>query len=188
MQQPHHMNQIPRDDSAMKLKRLDEINASIVRIIGSLTNFFEDLSKDKQPNQSQTKTKLKVTKQMFEDLLKFIKKFESDLLSEITGLTLASTGNPHEGFIHWVNDLRYLVFQVSNSVKGSVYGARKDFDLARMRLTLITSQLTSLRTSLESPLPKAQIDEKDSAKSPLSVSGNDWEKIEHSDVKMNGFH
>lgn len=100
MQQPHHMNQIPRDDSAMKLKRLDEINASIVRIIGSLTNFFEDLSKDKQPNQSQTKTKLKVTKQMFEDLLKFIKKFESDLLSEITGLTLASTGNPHEGFIH----------------------------------------------------------------------------------------
>ena len=98
MQQSHSMNQLPRDDSFMKLKRLDEINASIVRIISSLANFFEDLSKDKA-SQSQNKTKHKVTKQMFEDLLKFIKKFESDLLSEITGLTLASTGNPHEGLI-----------------------------------------------------------------------------------------
>lgn len=88
----YQMHQMPRDDSFIKLKRLDEINASIIRIINSLLSFFEDLSKDKQPP-----TKLKVTKQMFEDFLKFLKKFESDLLAEITNLSLASTGHPHEG-------------------------------------------------------------------------------------------
>ena len=90
-QNPMH-HQIPRDDSFIKLKRLDEINHSITRIVSSLLTFFEDLSKEKQPA-----TKLKVTKQMFEDFLKILKKFESDLLTEITSLSLASTGHPHEG-------------------------------------------------------------------------------------------
>ncbi len=90
----HPMHQIPRDDSFIKLKRLDEINNSIVRIINSLLTFFDDLSKDKQPP-----TKLKVTKQMFEDFIKLLKKFETDLLTEITNLTLASTGHPHEGLL-----------------------------------------------------------------------------------------
>ncbi len=91
-QMQHPMHQLPRDDSFIKLKRLDEINNSIVRIINSLLIFFEDLSKDKQPP-----TKLKVTKQMFEDFIKILKKFETDLLAEITNLSLASTGHPHEG-------------------------------------------------------------------------------------------
>ena len=91
-----------------------------------MIQFFDELSKDKQPPN-----KLKQTKQMFEDLLKHLKKVENDLLNEITGLSLASTGHPHEG---------------------SIYGARKDYDLAKMRLNLVAAQLGSLREVLNSPL------------------------------------
>ena len=94
-QQAHQLiqqQQMPRDDSFIKLKRLDEINASIIKIVQALSNFFEELSKDKQPP-----TKLKQTKQLFEDFLKNLKKCETDLLTEITNLSLASTGHPHEG-------------------------------------------------------------------------------------------
>ena len=87
--------QMPRDDSFIKLKRLDEINASIIKIVQALSNFFEELSKDKQPP-----TKLKQTKQLFEDFLKNLKKCETDLLTEITNLSLASTGHPHEGLLN----------------------------------------------------------------------------------------
>ncbi len=86
------LQNLPRDDSFLKLKRLDEINASLIKIIQMLTNFFEELSKEKQPT-----TKLKQTKQLFEDFLKSFKKCETDLLVEITNLSLASTGHPHEG-------------------------------------------------------------------------------------------
>ena len=90
--QQQQMAQMSRDDSFIKLKRLDLINASMIQIINSLSSFFEDLSKEKHPP-----TKFKVTKQMFEDFLKLLKKFEGDLLTEITNLSLASTGHPHEG-------------------------------------------------------------------------------------------
>ena len=69
---------MPRDESFMKLKKLDEINASIVKISQSLILFFDELAKDKQPPN-----KMKVTKQMFEDFLKHLKKVETDLLLEI---------------------------------------------------------------------------------------------------------
>jgi hypothetical protein len=47
--------------------------------------------------------------------------------------SLASTGHQHEG---------------------SVYGARKEYDLAKMRLNLVCSQFGSLRESLSMPLDK----------------------------------
>ena len=55
-----------------------------------------------------------------------------------------------------------------------------------MRLTIVTTQLTNLRLSLESPL-KSAID-KEPAKSPGSEGDNDWQHVEHSDIPMNGFH
>ncbi len=71
---------MPTDESLIKLKRLDEINASIVKISQTLIGFFDELANDKR-NQ-----KPKVTKQLFEDFLKHLKKVESDLLNEIQAL------------------------------------------------------------------------------------------------------
>ena len=47
-------------------------------------------------------------------------------------LGLASTGHPHEG---------------------SIYGAKKDYDLARQRLLLVIQQVNSLRQAIEAPVP-----------------------------------
>lgn len=137
LQQQMQQQQIHRDESLVKLKRLDEINGNIARISNLMIQFFDELTKDKQ---SSTKNKQQ-TKTLFEDLLKHLKKVENDLLNEITLLTMASTGYPHEG---------------------SIYGARKDFDLSKMQLHLITSQLSSLRESLNSPLSQENQDEDDS--------------------------
>ena len=71
---------MPTDESLIKLKRLDEINASIVKISQTLISFFDELANDKR-NQ-----KPKVTKQLFEEFLKHLKKVESDLLNEIQAL------------------------------------------------------------------------------------------------------
>lgn len=71
-----------------------------------------------------------------------IVKVETDLLNEIASLQLASTGHQHEG---------------------SVYGARKDFDLARMQINLVANQLGALREALASPvLPTPHPEEIDS--------------------------
>lgn len=51
-------------------------------------------------------------------------------MNEIASLQLASTGHQHEG---------------------SVYGARKDYDLARMQVNLVAHQMTALREALNSP-------------------------------------
>lgn len=133
--QQQQMHQIPRDESLNKLKRLDEINQNIARISNSLIAFFDELTKEKQPP-----TKLKQTKAVFEDFLKNLKRVESDLLSEISNLAMASTGHQHEG---------------------SIYGARKDYDLAKMQVQLIAAQLNSLREALNSPLKPASDDEDD---------------------------
>lgn len=117
--------QIHRDEALLKLKRLDEINSNISKISNLLIQFFDELTKDKQQSN-----RVKQTKIIFEDFLKHLKKIEADLLSEIGHLTMASTGHPHEG---------------------SIYGARKDFDLGKMHLNLVISQLVSLRETLELP-------------------------------------
>jgi hypothetical protein len=130
LQQPfqpqHPPQQLTRDESLFKLKRLDEINNNIARISSSLIVFFDELTKDKQPS-----TKIKQSKIIFDEFLKHLRKVESDLLNEISNLTMASTGHQHEG---------------------SIYGARKDYDLAKMQIQLIAAQLNSLRESLNSPL------------------------------------
>lgn len=77
MAKQQHMN-LPRDESFIKLKRLDEINASIVKISQSLIQFFDELAKDKQPPSKQ-----KVSKQMFENFTNHLRKVETDLLNEI---------------------------------------------------------------------------------------------------------
>jgi len=131
LQQQQYMQQYqqtPRDDSLNKLKRLDEINASINKVSQTLIQFFDEITKDKLPP-----AKLKQAKNLFEESLKFLKKVEIDLLNEINHLNLASTGHPHEG---------------------SIYGARKDYDLTKMQLNLIGAQLSSLRESLDKPLKK----------------------------------
>lgn len=133
--QAHHPLNAPRDDSQQKLKRLDEINLSIGKISLLLMQFFEELTKDKQQQ-----AKMKQTKTMFEEFLKHLKKVESDLLQEISLLGMASTGHPHEG---------------------SIYGARKDFDLARMQVHLIGAQLGSLRESLNKPVTTVDSDEEE---------------------------
>jgi mediator of RNA polymerase II transcription subunit 11 len=118
--------QMSRDDSLHKLKKLDEISSSVAKISHLLIQFFDEITKDKQPT-----TKVKQIKSIFEEFLKHLKKVESDLLHEINLLSMASTGNPHEG---------------------SIYGARKDYDLSKMQLHLISSQINSLRSALSSPL------------------------------------
>jgi hypothetical protein len=136
-QQQHiHRQQPPplRDESLFKLQRLDEINNGITKVSSSLIAFFDELTKDKQANM-----KLKPTKTALEEFLRNLKKVETDLLTEINNLTLASTGHQHEG---------------------SIYGARKNYDLAKMQLQLIGSQLNVLQEALDSPL-KPEEDEKD---------------------------
>ncbi len=82
IKQQHQQQMIPRDESSIKLKRLDGINESIVNISQSLIKFFDELAKDKQ-----TPNKTKATKQMFEEFLKNLKNVENDLLREIQMLT-----------------------------------------------------------------------------------------------------
>lgn len=135
-QQQAMPQQIHRDEALFKLKRLDEINSNISKISHLLIQFFDELTKDKQQSN-----RVKQTKIIFEDFLKHLKKIETDLLSEIGHLTMASTGHPHEG---------------------SIYGARKDFDLGKMHLNLVISQLASLRETLDSPtLPETEESDED---------------------------
>lgn len=82
LKQQHQQQMMPRDESFIKLKRLDEINASIDKISSTLIQFFDELAKDKQ-----TPNKMKQTKQLFEEFLKHLKKVEQDLLNEIQLLT-----------------------------------------------------------------------------------------------------
>lgn len=59
-------------------------------------------------------------------------------MKEIGNLQLASTGHQHEG---------------------SIYGARKDFDLVKMQVSLVASELATLREALDSPkLPEQEQD------------------------------
>jgi mediator of RNA polymerase II transcription subunit 11 len=124
--------QMSRDDSLHKLKKLDEIGASVAKISQLMIQFFDEITKDKQPT-----ARVKQIKSIFEEFLKHLKKVETDLLHEISLLSMASTGNPHEG---------------------SIYGARKDYDLSKMQLHLISSQFNALRGLLNSPL-KTEDDE-----------------------------
>ena len=128
--------QMSRDDSLHKLKRLDDINGMVGKISLLLIQFFDEVIKDKPPT-----TKSKQIKSIFEEFLKHLKKVEADLLHEINLLSMASTGNPHEG---------------------SIYGARKDYDLSKMQLHLISSQINSLRMQLNSPLKEESDDDENS--------------------------
>ena len=124
-----------RDESLLKLKRLDEIGATITKMSNTLIQFFDEISKDKLPA-----AKLKQSKQIFEEALKNLKKVETDLLYEISQINMASTGHPHEG---------------------SLYGARKDYDLSKMQVNLIVNQLDALKLSLDAPIQKDFYDEND---------------------------
>lgn len=120
---PHvQLDDNQRDEAPLKLKKLDEINSQIVKSLHGIIQIFDELSKDKQ-----TLNKVKTTISEYVDNLKRI---ESDLLQEINYLGLASTGHPHEG---------------------SIYGAKKDYDLAKQRLLLVTSQFHALNQLLNSP-------------------------------------
>lgn len=112
------------DEAPANLKKLDEINTSILKLSQTLITFYDELMKDKLL-VSRTKTTLN-------DCIDCLKGIENDLISEINYLGLASTGTPHEG---------------------SIYGAKKDFDLAKQRLLLVTHQISSLKQALDSPLP-----------------------------------
>jgi hypothetical protein len=63
-----------RDESLQKLRRLDEIGASITKMSNTLIQFFDEISKDKLPA-----AKLKQSKQIFEEALKNLKKVETEL-------------------------------------------------------------------------------------------------------------
>ena len=74
-QQQQYMQQFqqtPRDDSLGKLKRLDEINATINKVSQTLIKFFDEITKDKLPP-----AKLKQAKSIFEETLTFLKKVEN---------------------------------------------------------------------------------------------------------------
>jgi hypothetical protein len=124
-----------RDESLLKLKRLDDIGASITKMINTLIQFFDEISKDKLPA-----AKLKQSKQIFGEALDNLKKVEKDLLNEISQINIASTGHPHEG---------------------SLYGARKDYDLSKMQVNLIVNQLNALKLSLDAPIKNDFYDEHD---------------------------
>jgi mediator of RNA polymerase II transcription subunit 11 len=119
----HHQQATSRDDSSMRLKQLDEINIHIFRFSQNLISLFDELSKDKPT--------LNRVKQIVNEYIETLKKIESDLLGEINYLGLASTGHPHEG---------------------SIYGTKKDYDLAKQRLVLIMTQMQSLSQNLNSNL------------------------------------
>jgi hypothetical protein len=120
-----------------------------------LIQFFDEITKDKQPN-----SKVKQTKNVFEEFLKHMKKVETDLLNEINLLSMASTGNPHEG---------------------SIYGAKKDYDLSKMQFSLISAQINSLVNQLNSPLQ----DQEDSTDS--SDDENQNENLEEDNQTPNGY-
>jgi hypothetical protein len=126
--QQQHQTQMPKDESMLTIKRLDSINLFISKISQGLIQYFEELTKDRQ-----AQAKIRQAKTIFEEALKNLKKVETDLLTEIGHLNMASTGHPHEG---------------------SIYGARKEFDLTKMQVQLISSQLNSLHQSLDEPLRK----------------------------------
>jgi hypothetical protein len=115
------------DEAPLKLKKLDEIHSLILKSLHGIIQMFDELSKDKQ-----TLTKVKTSISEYVDNLKRI---ESELLQEINYLGLASTGHPHEG---------------------SIYGAKKDYDLAKQRLFLVTSQFHALNQALNSPSLKQE--------------------------------
>ena len=112
------------DEAPAKLKKLDEINTMILKLSQNLISLFDELLKEKS-TVARTKTAIN-------ECIDCLKQIESDLIGEINYLGLASTGHPHEG---------------------SIYGARKDYDLAKQRLLLVTQQISSLRQALDSPLP-----------------------------------
>ena len=158
-QQQHQQQLMSRDDSILKLKRLDEINISIARIAQMLIQFFDEINKDRLSSSSSTsslastaasatgsstaasqqatsassgKITSKQAKNLFEEVIKHLKKVESDMLGEISAISMASTGHQHEG---------------------SIYGARKDFDLCKMQVTLVSSQLHALHASMNAANP-----------------------------------
>jgi hypothetical protein len=114
----HQQNGL-RDDSSLRLKQLDEININIYKFSQSLISLFDELNKDKPT--------LNRIKQIVNEYIETLKKIETDLLSEINYLGLASTGHPHEG---------------------SIYGTKKDYDLAKQRLVLVTAHMQSLQQHL----------------------------------------
>ena len=120
-----NLNHQSKDDLS-QFKRLDDINKSILKIPQLLITFFDELVKEKQ-----TQNKIKQSKQIFDDVLKHFKQVEVDLINEISMLSLASTGHQHEG---------------------SIYGAKKDYDLAKMRLHLTSVQLNALKQKLSEPM------------------------------------
>lgn len=70
-----------------------------------------------------------------------------------------------------------------------MYGARKDFDLARMRLNFICTQLGGLKNSLDSPLKTLEHDEEDENAQNEKVEDSDDDTNDRVDkVKLNGFH
>ena len=121
----HDPNMILNQQSKenIQLKRLDDINKSIESIPDKFEHFLDELSKEKQSQNNKNKQ----AKQLLDDLIRQLRKCEEDLLNEINFLGLASTGYPHEG---------------------SIYGARKEYDLSKMRLSLIAAHLGSLKEKL----------------------------------------
>jgi hypothetical protein len=111
------------DEAPAKLKKLDEINTMILKLSQNLIILFDELLKERL---TVTKTKTAIN-----ECIDCLKQIEIDLISEINYLGLASTGHPHEG---------------------SIYGAKKDYDLAKQRLLLVTQQVNSLRQVLDSPV------------------------------------
>jgi hypothetical protein len=114
------------DEAPAKLKKLDEINTMILKLSQNLISLFDELLKEKL-TVARTKTAIN-------ECIDCLKQIETDLICEINYLGLASTGHPHEG---------------------SIYGAKKDYDLAKQRLLLVTQQINCLRQTLDSPLPIA---------------------------------
>ena len=112
------------DEAPAKLKKLDEINTMILKLSQNLIILFDELLKEKL---TVTKTKTAIN-----ECIDCLKQIEIDLIGEINYLGLASTGHPHEG---------------------SIYGAKKDYDLARQRLLLVAQQVNSLRQTLDSSVP-----------------------------------
>ena len=153
----HHHHHQSKDDS--QFKRLDDINKSILKIPQLLITFFDELVKEKQ-----TQNKVKQSKQIFDEVLKHFKQVEVDLINEISILSLASTGHQHEG---------------------SIYGAKKDYDLAKMRLHLTSVQLNSLKQKLAEPMVElVESEEEDEEEEEEEVDGDKSDK--HAVANGNG--
>jgi hypothetical protein len=115
------------DEAPAKLKKLDEINTMILKLSQNLIILFDELLKERL---TVTKTKTAIN-----ECIDCLKQIEIDLIGELNYLGLASTGHPHEG---------------------SIYGAKKDYDLAKQRLLLVTQQVNSLRQVLDSPVSNVE--------------------------------